>query len=112
MSTFAYLCPTPKEHCGGSLGTFSAALEKKGIKKHGSAEECLKCYSRYLVNVKGYTKIGTREFRPPDGGPIEMLSKPHSFGAKLRTGKSGEGAAKGKGRGMPAVRNGGSIIST
>lgn len=69
------------------------------------------CYSRYLTNVLGYTKINKREFRPPNGGPIEMLSKESRFGTRLRSGKSGE-TGQGKSRGMPTVRHGGVIVST
>lgn len=72
----------------------------------------MKCYGLYLTGVLGYEKITRREFKPADGGPIVILSKPRSFGARLRAGKSGEGSSAAANRGMPAIRHGGVIIST
>jgi len=109
---YAYLCPTPKNCCTGKVGNYSASLDKQGIKKHGSPHEAMACYVRYLTQTLGYERLSSREFRPPDGGPIVVLSKVSRFGARLRSGKSGEGSANSNSRGMPSVRTGGVIICT
>jgi len=69
-------------------------------------------YNKYVfgkVKPKGapmYEDIGGRCFRPPDGGPIRMLTKKSRFGASLRLGKLGE-------RWMPKSRGrSGVVIST
>ena len=110
MATYGYLCPTPKSHCNGSIGNYSASLDKKGIKNHGSSEEAMKCYAKYLIS-EGYKRISPREFRK-EGEPIIVLTKASRFGARLRSGKAGEGASARNSRGMPAVNHGGVIITT
>jgi len=101
MATYAFLCPTPKQHCSGTLAKLNGSLDKNGYKKHGTAKESMKCYENYLIRVKGCSKLSSREFRHPDG-PIEILNKEHSFGCRLRAGKRGEGSSIGKAnRGMP-----------
>jgi hypothetical protein len=106
---YGILCPTPRDYCTGSHGTYSASLDKKNIKKHGTHDEAFNCYCQYLQKT-GHTRISKREWLQPQGG-IMLLSKVAKFGAELRAGKSGE-TGQGKSRGMPSVRNGGVIIST
>lgn len=105
---YGYLCGTPKDRCCGSIGNYSASLDKKGIKKHGTRQEAFHCYAKHLV-AAGYEKLSNRTFKGPEG--ILCLSKVARFGAELRAGKSGE-TGQGKSRGMPKVRHGGVIIST
>lgn len=111
MSVFCFVCPTPKANCTGSAGAFSAAFDKKGLKKHGTPEDAQRCYAKYLVEVLGYTKLNNREFLAPNGGGIHFLCKASKFGAKMRKGKGAEGASTGQ-RGMPKVRSGGVIITS
>ena len=100
-----YLCGTPSEHCGGTLGILSAAFKGKGTKQHNSPQEAMRCHGRYLVKVLGYEKLGSREFRDPKGGGIRVLTKPCRFGAKMRPGKEGQ-------RNMPSrPRTGGTVVS-
>ena len=110
MATYGFLCPTPKSHCCGSNGNYSASLDKQKIKKHGSPEEAMKCYAAYLIS-EGYERISPREFRK-EGEPIMVLTKVSRFGARLRSGKAGEGAAARNSRGMPAMNHGGVIVTT
>jgi len=42
----------------------------------------------YLLG-SGYHQIGMREFSPPDGGPVRVLTRPSHFGGRLRMGKEG-----------------------
>lgn len=111
MATYGYMCPTPKDKCCGSGSNLSASLDKKGIKKHGSSEEAFNCYASYLVNHCGCERISAREFKHPNGGGIEVLSRKAKFGERLRSGKSGE-SGQSKSRGMPSVRHGGVIIGS
>lgn len=102
MATYGYLCPTPKQHCSGTIAKLNAGLDKRGIKKHGDQKSAMKCYATYLTSVLGCEKLSNREFRHPNGGPIEVLSRESQFGARLRSGKRGEGNAIGSvNRGMP-----------
>ena len=109
----AYLCGVPQEHCEGGFRITSKSLGgKKGCRVHSSSSEAFRCYARYLVRVLGYQRIGPREYRPPDGGPVLVLTKKCRFGGRLRPGKSGE---KGKYRGdrvMPHKHPSGMIYST
>lgn len=111
MATYAFLCPTPKENCCGTLAKLNGSLDKRGIKKHGSPESAMQCYRKYLVDVVGCVQISSREFRRPEGG-IEFLSKASRFGARLRAGKRGEGGSIGAAnRGMP-LKHGGVVVTT
>lgn len=100
MAVYGYLCPTPKQFCSGTLAKLSAGLDKKGIKKHGSPKEAMKCYGDYLQNELGCTKLSNREFQHPNGGGIEVLSKESHFGCVLRSGKRGDKMSASD-RGMP-----------
>jgi hypothetical protein len=97
MGTVRYTCGVPKEHCTGGTIRVSAgmksAIRAESINCHASPQEAFRCHARYLVEVLGYTRVGNREFAPPDGGPIRVLTKKSRFGGELRKGKSVEGAA-------------------
>lgn len=80
-----FLCGTPKEQCGGSLLPTSDKW-KGSPKGHGSRQDAMRCYTRYLKSI-GYQQLGTREFAPPDGGPVLVLSKVTRFGGRMRKGK-------------------------
>jgi len=86
----AVMCGVPTEHCTGARIASNAFLRNFGPKAHNSHEEAYKCYRRYLIRVMGYEDIGSRTFRPPDGGPLRVLTKKSRFGARLRYGKLGE----------------------
>lgn len=62
---------------------------------------------RSFLLSRGYTQISQREFEPPDGGPVRVLSKKSHYGERLRLGKEG-------GRHMPdgPAGNRGVIIKT
>jgi len=63
-----YICPVPKEHCSGrNTGD--------GGRVHVSHDGVKKCQAHYYTAVKGYTKVGSRDFAPADGGPILVMSK-------------------------------------
>lgn len=98
-----YACGVEVELCTGSVGkgfNHSIINSTSKIRVHASPEGAFNCKKNSLLR-KGYTMLGTREFRPPDGGPILILTKPSRFGARLRMGKEGS-------RNMP--RSGGCII--
>lgn len=100
MAIYGYLCPTPRQHCSGTPAKLSAGLEKRGLKKHGSTKEAMNCYASYLQDVLGCEKLSKREFRHPNGGAIEVLTRESHFGCVLRSGKRGDNMATSD-RGMP-----------
>lgn len=77
-----YMCGTPAKSCGGGQMETNGGFQRV----HVSPQEAFKCYRRHLV-LEGYELIGSRELRPPGGGPILVLSKPSHFGGELRGGK-------------------------
>ena len=85
--SYGVICGVPAHHCTG--GTLQTDQQLGTTKVHSSHEEAFRCYSRYLTRVKGYKRIGPREFAPPDGGPVLVLTKKSRFGAHLRKGKEG-----------------------
>lgn len=98
------LCGVPDINCMGTWTAASNGIRHGGQRKlHTSPEEAFKCYAKYLLS-QGYKQIGPREFAPPDGGPIMLLSKKSKFGARCRGGKGD--------RQMPCLNVGGTIIST
>jgi hypothetical protein len=100
--TTKHLCGVPSEHCCGSVGITSKSVQWSP-KMHNSPPEAKRCYARYLVDVLGYTQVGSREFKPSNGGPIRVLTKESRFGARMRPGKGG--------RNMPTHRRAGAIVS-
>jgi hypothetical protein len=101
MAVYGFLCITPRVHCSGTPAKLNAGLEKRGLKKHGSPNEAMCCYASYLENVVGCEKLSDREFRHPNGGPIEVLTRASRFGCVLRSGKRGDNMGTGSDRGMP-----------
>ena len=81
------LCGVPVASCGG---TGYVTKQQISPKAHGSRDEAFRCMRRHLI-AQGYVPIGPREFRPPDGGCILVLTKKSRFGGRLRTGKRAEG---------------------
>ena len=106
MSHMGVLCGTPENYCNGSVAAMSNSW-RGSHKSHTDRVQAFKCYARYLTRVKGYTKVGSREFKPSDGGPILVLTKKIRFGGELMRGKSG-GETKSK-RKMPKLRTSGTI---
>jgi hypothetical protein len=96
-----YLCGVPAQFCTGSNSSVSSAF-KHNAKLHGSSEDAAKCYGKYLIK-QGYKQVGSREYAPPDGGPIHVLTKKCRFGSRFRGGKAD--------RQMPQDMVGGTIIS-
>jgi hypothetical protein len=106
MSTkFKILCGTPNRDCTGGRYVTDQLLPSKA---HGNRDEAFRCKVRYL-KLQGYEQIGPREFRPPNGGPIEVLTKRSRFGARLRQGKTSEGGTISSARFQPE-RGAGTII--
>ena len=101
-----HLCGVPSNQCVG--GNYPVNKGFHINKVHNSPEEAFKCHARYLMS-QGYTQIGSREFRPSDGGPIQVLTKKSRFGAAVRRGKGGEKGEKTKRATFD--RGGGTIIS-
>ena len=98
MSTkYRVLCGVPALQCTGGSYITDQALSDKA---HSSRLEAFKCMRKYLTK-QGFTQIGPREFRPPDGGPIRVLTKKSRYGGLLRQGKSGEEGRMGGSRFMP-----------
>jgi hypothetical protein len=91
-SSQAILCSTPSEHCSG--GHLISDQHLGTTKVHQTHEDAFRCYSRYLVNVKGYTRLNSREFHKDDQ-PVLLIPKVSHFGGRLRRGK-GDKTAKSK----------------
>lgn len=80
----AFLCGVPDQFCSGGVKAIENIVAKRG---HSSSEEAFRCKKNYLVQQLGYTQIGAREFRPPDGGPVLVLTKKSRYGGVVRRGK-------------------------
>lgn len=89
---YRWLCQTPTGYCKGSKTIVAPAMA--GRLSHASAEEAFRCYVAYLLS-QGYKRVGSREFAPPDGGPVLVLTKKSRYGARLRGGKEGRVMAGG-----------------
>jgi len=104
-----YLCGVPFEHCMAPMKDCSASLRDRhyrtgALKAHSSRDESFRCCVHYLTKVLGYKRVGGREFSPPDGGPIRVLTKKIRFGGRLRGGKQE--------RAMPSgIHTGGMVFS-
>lgn len=61
-------------------------IETTKAKFHDSQEQALRCEQRYMVKL-GYTRVAPRDFAPPDGGPIVVLSKRSSH-VRVKPGKT------------------------
>lgn len=80
-----FLCGVPEESCFGST-TLMQKQWKGSHKVHISREDAFKCHVRYLLSL-GYTRLGAREFAPPNDGPVRVLTRSSRFGSELRWGK-------------------------
>lgn len=78
------LCGSPDHHCTGA--PFVTDQQLRSRKAHATSEEAFRCYAHHLL-LDGYTQIGSREFKPPGGGPVRLLTKKSRFGGNLRGGK-------------------------
>lgn len=83
---YIYLCGTPELECVGGKITRVCNSYRGSKKGHASRDEAFKCYSKYLIR-NGWTRIGSREFAGPNGGPVRVLTKKTRFGGRLRQGK-------------------------
>jgi hypothetical protein len=83
-----WLCGTPSHECTGGGAVLAPGIAAHVSKVHNSPSEAFRCYVRWLKS-QGYEAVGQREFRPPDGGPILVLTKKCRFGGRLRSGKMG-----------------------
>ena len=85
-----HLCGVPKEKCNGSFVHTNHGLiaGSEGLKSHSSPGAAFNCMKRYLLK-QGYTQVGSKEFSPPDGGPVRVLTKKSRYGGALRSGKEG-----------------------
>jgi len=106
MSTkYRVLCGVPALECIGSGYITTQALSKKA---HASRVEAFNCMRKHLLN-EGWEQIGPREFRPPDGGYIRVLTKKSRYGGMLRQGKAGEDGGMSSSRFMPKKRTQGTV---
>jgi hypothetical protein len=84
---YKHACGVPGTHCTGDRINVSAGLTGTSqCRAHASPEEAFRCRTSWLV-ATGYTRVGSRAFAPPDGGPVLVLTKPCRFGNRLRGGK-------------------------
>jgi hypothetical protein len=103
-------CGTPVEYCSGSSFPMSKGISDTIRKYHVDPVQAFKCYSRYLQKTLGYTMVDSRAFSPPDGGPVQVLTKKIRFGGELRGGKRGENSTqRSPTRLMPKYRSGGIV---
>lgn len=100
---YIYLCGVSEQFCTGFLAPLNHALDKDRLKGHASTTEAFNC-ARHSLLAQGYAQLGSREFQPPGGGPIRVLTKRIRFGGKMRNGKEGT-------RNMPHKRGGGICFS-
>lgn len=85
-----FICQTPQDKCTGGRKSMNNSWKFRGgdksSKMHNSPQEAFKCYADYLESI-GYERLGSREFRRPEGG-IEILTKSSRYGGRLRAGKN------------------------
>jgi len=84
-----FVCGTPDAYCSGNITVMTGVKSKS--KSHSSSRDAFKCYANYLIKVKGYKRIGSREFINPETGAVLVISKESKHGTPLRSGKGGEG---------------------
>lgn len=104
-----YLCGVPDTDCCGGKTLYGKNMALPP-KSHASREEAFRCAASYL-RKQDYSQEGldARAFRPPDNGPVLILSKKSKFGARLRGGKRGGDSAGGS-RFMPAGHRNNGLI--
>jgi hypothetical protein len=81
-----YACGVPAEKCSGSLCKLNNGM--RPMQAHQSSESAFNCHKEFLLK-QGYTIVDSRAFAPPNGGPIQVLTKKSRFGVRLRNGKEG-----------------------
>ncbi len=88
MAKTQRVCPVPPQRCSGAtLDSGPGGVKTGGRRKvHASPSQVLDCERRYL-REEGYEQLSPHDYRPPDGGPVMVLSR--SPGAIVRTGKAG-----------------------
>jgi hypothetical protein len=99
-----YLCGVPESGCTGFRPILPKHYVDRGspVLVHNTTREAFLCMKKHLLR-QGYIQIGGREFSPPGGGPVLVLTKSSRYGGKMRRGKMG--------RVMPAEPHGyGAII--
>lgn len=79
------LCGVPKEFCNGTH--VISDQQYQSDKAHVSHSDAFNCMVRYLTGVLNYTRVGARDFSPPDGGPVRTLTKKSHYGGLLIFGK-------------------------
>jgi hypothetical protein len=80
----------PFEHCTGGLTSTDQLIQgRKSFRGHSTRPEAFGCMRRHLLK-SGWSQIGAREFSPPDGGPIRVLTKKSHYGGLMVLGKGGE----------------------
>jgi len=99
------LCGVPGRSCKGSKRKVSQGMGKF-VMSHADSKEAFNCKVDFLLS-QGYKRREgyIRDFIPPDGGHILMLTKQSKFGAFMRNGKESA-------RSMPVGRRGGLVISS
>jgi len=85
MAQHQVLCGVPTPSCTGSTVKMLKSWHGHW-KAHNGHADAFACYRRYLLSL-GYVALSSREFEPPDGGPIRLLTRQGKFGAELRKGK-------------------------
>lgn len=84
---YVYMCGVEKDLCTGTATPMNHGMGQ-GNKTHTSPESAFSCMRKSLL-VQGWTQLGSREFQPPGGGPIRILTKKTRFGGRMRNGKEG-----------------------
>lgn len=85
-----YSCGVDEHNCSGGKVVMNAALNTKIKKAHDSPEEAFRCRVHFLREA-GWKQVGSREFKPPGGGPILVLTRKSKFGTRFRMGKNQDG---------------------
>lgn len=81
-----YTCGVPDHFCSAGLVQASQGM----IKLHSSSEEAFNCHKKYLLS-QGFIQLKGNEFRPPNGGPVRVLTRPGRFGGVYRQEKNIDG---------------------
>lgn len=98
MSLLGFACPVPPRDCKGTMLT--SGNGRGNVRWHGDHKQVQRCESKYLMS-KGYTRLSSRTFRPPEGGPPGILVLNKRPGMPIVTGKGG---MEGGGTGRPMAR--------
>lgn len=86
-----FACQNPK--CPGTLiRRVNHGMNSKGLRMHGTPKEVNKCYGKYLVEERGYTRINDREYSQASGPRLLLDRK----GSPIHTGKRPQGGGRGQ----------------